>query len=35
MLTAFTPEELSTFVGGLGKQRPRIRVMDRADIASR
>ena len=31
MLTAFTPLELSTFVGGLGKQRPRIRVMDRAD----
>ncbi|MFM8770337.1 MAG: NADH:flavin oxidoreductase, partial [Rubrivivax sp.] len=32
MLQAFTSEEMATFVGGLGKTRPRIRVMDVADI---
>ncbi len=30
---AFTPEELSTFVGALGRHKPQVRVMDRADIA--
>jgi len=33
MLQALTNEEMSTFVGGLGKTRPRLRVMDQADIA--
>ena len=32
MLAAFTPQELATFVGGMGKQRRQFRVMDRADI---
>ena len=32
MLQAFTPEEMATFVGGLGRTRPQLRVMDRADI---
>ena len=33
MLQALTHEELSTFVGGLGKTRPQLRVMSREDIA--
>ena len=33
MLAALTNEEMANFVGGLGKTRPRIRVMDAADIA--
>lgn len=33
MLDAFTREELGNFVGGLGKSRPKFRVMDAADIA--
>jgi 2,4-dienoyl-CoA reductase-like NADH-dependent reductase (Old Yellow Enzyme family)/thioredoxin reductase len=33
MLSALTAEEMANFVGGLGKTRPRIRVMDAADIA--
>ncbi|MBU6258026.1 MAG: FAD-dependent oxidoreductase [Burkholderiales bacterium] len=33
MLEALTDEEMANFVGGLGKTRPRLRVMDRADIA--
>lgn len=33
MMQAFTQEELANFVGGLGTQKPRIRVMDKADIA--
>ena len=33
MLAALTQEEMANFVGGLGKTRPRIRVMDQADIA--
>ena len=33
MLQALTAEEMATFVGGLGKTRPRLRVMDTADIA--
>lgn len=31
-LGALTQEEMSTFVGGMGRQKPRIRVMDKADI---
>ncbi|SFA82132.1 2,4-dienoyl-CoA reductase [Collimonas sp. OK607] len=33
MMQALTQEELANFVGGLGNQKPRIRVMDKADIA--
>ena len=33
MMQALTKEEMSTFVGGLGTQKPRIRIMDKADIA--
>lgn len=33
MLQALTDEEMATFVGGLGKTRPRLRVMSREDIA--
>lgn len=33
MLAALTQEEMATFVGGMGKTRPRFRVMDKADIA--
>ncbi len=33
MLSALTNEEMATFVGGMGKTRPRLRVMDQADIA--
>jgi 2,4-dienoyl-CoA reductase (NADPH2) len=32
MMTAFTQEELSTFVGAVGRQKPQVRVMDKADI---
>ncbi len=32
MMTAFTEEELSTFVGALGRSKPQVRVMDKADI---
>ncbi len=32
-LSALTQEEMATFVGGMGKTRPRFRVMDRDDIA--
>jgi 2,4-dienoyl-CoA reductase-like NADH-dependent reductase (Old Yellow Enzyme family)/NADPH-dependent 2,4-dienoyl-CoA reductase/sulfur reductase-like enzyme len=31
-LSALTKEEMSTFVGGMGQIRPKIRVMDQADI---
>ncbi len=31
-LSALTQEEMSTFVGGMGRTRPKIRVMDQADI---
>lgn len=34
MLQAFTAEEMANFVGGLGKVRPRIRVMSVDDIAT-
>ena len=33
VLEAATHEEIAAFVGGLGKARPRVRVMDEADIA--
>ena len=32
MMAAFTHEEMSTFVGALGKHKPQVRVMDLADI---
>lgn len=32
MMTAFTQEEMSTFVGALGRHKPQVRVMDKADI---
>ncbi len=32
MMAAFTPEELATFVGALGRHKPQVRVMDKADI---
>jgi len=32
MMSAFTQEEMATFVGALGRQRPQMRVMDKADI---
>ena len=33
MMSAFTKEELGTFVGALGQHKPQVRVMDKADIA--
>ena len=32
MMSAFTHEEMSTFVGALGQHKPQVRVMDQADI---
>ena len=32
MMTAFTQEELATFVGAVGRHKPQVRVMDKADI---
>ncbi|MBL0089942.1 MAG: FAD-dependent oxidoreductase [Ideonella sp.] len=32
MMAAFTPEEMATFVGALGRQKPQHKVMDKADI---
>jgi len=32
-LGALTQEETATFVGGMGRQKPRFRIMDKADIA--
>lgn len=32
MMSAFTNEELANFVGGMGKSKPQLRVMDKGDI---